>query len=357
MVVLVTSNSQGGIIQFTMQLLRSLKEIVNDCVAFFPMEAVVDRESELIKRYRKVKSINPFKKLYDKIAEDILAYSPDLVIFTDDGLTSAQILLRIHKSVRTVLCSHDVSVHSTHKPLKQMIKNALIMPPILSAYRKASKIVLMSNNSRELFIDKYKCYSNKAVILTLGAHPPEVKSKIPNEFSDLGDDKFFLFFGRMDKYKGIHNLLKAYEQCKDDKPPKLVLAGNGLLTTEEESCIRQNKQVILLKRYIQDSEMIWLFEHALTVVLPYIDASQSGVLPIAYHYNIPVIVSSLPGLTEFVVNGETGLIFTSVSELASALSMISNDEIHSKIKKSIPEYYRKNFDWNRNIKEFLKIVE
>lgn len=82
---------------------------------------------------------------------------------------------------------------------------------------------------------------------------------------------------------------------------------------------------MLIKRFITDEEMVWLMQHTKAVVVPYIEASQSGVVPIAYHFGKPVISSNLPGLVENIVPDKTGIIFDDVAGLKTALEKTCNN--------------------------------
>ena len=86
--------------------------------------------------------------------------------------------------------------------------------------------------------------------------------------------------------------------------------------------------------------------------MPYIEASQSGVLPIAYHFCKPVIISNLPGLLENVIENKTGLIFKDTLGLEKAIvSMVSLD-----YSDNIKEYYNERFSWKKNVRILLNTL-
>lgn len=99
--------------------------------------------------------------------------------------------------------------------------------------------------------------------------------------------------------------------------------------------------------------MVWLYQHACGVILPYIEASQSGVLPIAYHFGKPVIVSEQPGLLENVLLNKTGYSYHSLADFTSTLKELSK---HLLLEDDIKEYYEQTMDWDKNIKNMLKEV-
>ena len=97
--------------------------------------------------------------------------------------------------------------------------------------------------------------------------------------------------------------------------------------------------------------MIWLFKHARCVVLPYIEASQSGVLSMAYHFGKSVIISDLDGLKEFVEVGKTGLVYSDIDQLSNYLIHI--DQVLPENRRWIDEYVKENLDWSANIQKCL----
>lgn len=357
MVVVFNAVPHGGIVQFTIQLLKSFDLVVGKAVAFIPEETNVGDRKEGIIRFTKIKTINLNSASLNRVANDILALSPDMVIFTDDGLVSTQILLKIFKYTKTLLCVHDATPHPSYRGLESAIRHLFKKWFIMAAYKKSDNIVLLSENSKAIFDKIYKNYTSKTTVLKLGAHVPEAISKQPLEVEQEGIASYFLFFGRLDKYKGIYNLLLAYKNIDDNQIPKMLIAGNGMLTDEEEKLIQNNENVILLKRYIEDSEMLWLFEHAKAVVLPYTEASQSGVLPMSYHFGVPVITTDLPGLTEFVDDGKTGIIVSNISKMSNAMIQISKENINNYMRNHVKSYYMNNLNWERNIAKLLNNLE
>src|SRR5512146_668340 len=84
---------------------------------------------------------------------------------------------------------------------------------------------------------------------------------------------------------------------------------------------------LVLNDRICDEQRAELFRNASVVVLPYIEASQSGVVPLAYQYGKPVVATHVGGLPEAVENGRTGLVVPPRDEraLASAILRLLGD--------------------------------
>ncbi|MBX2921521.1 MAG: glycosyltransferase [Chitinophagaceae bacterium] len=130
--------------------------------------------------------------------------------------------------------------------------------------------------------------------------------------------RIVLFFGFIRKYKGLDMLLDAMKMVKDlqqqkgTEPVYLVVAGEFYEDARPYlDQIAQNNisdTVILKTAFVPDSEVKYYLCAADVVVQPYRNATQSGVTPLAYHFERPMIVTNVGGLTAMVPDGIVGLI-------------------------------------------------
>jgi glycosyltransferase involved in cell wall biosynthesis len=127
------------------------------------------------------------------------------------------------------------------------------------------------------------------------------------------NSKIMLFFGFIRKYKGLDILLEAMADTKLKKSGiKLLVAGEfyqdnkPYLDLIEKLGIKEN--VILHTNFISDEEVKYYCCAADVIVQPYRNATQSGVTPLAYHFDKPMIVTNVGGLAKMVIDHETGLI-------------------------------------------------
>lgn len=129
------------------------------------------------------------------------------------------------------------------------------------------------------------------------------------------EDKVILFFGFIRKYKGLDILLNAFKILisKDGMQHyKLLIAGEfyddeknyGELL--KDPAIKNN--LILHTHFISDSDVKYYLCAADCVVQPYRNATQSGVTPLAYHFEKPMIVTNVGGLPSLVPDKKAGLI-------------------------------------------------
>ena len=136
-----------------------------------------------------------------------------------------------------------------------------------------------------------------------------------------------LFFGFVRPYKGLDVLLNALVHLKDFDFYLTVAGEFWNASNEARDFVERHGldgRVEIVARYVSDWEAAEYFARADAVVLPYIRATSSGVIPLAYYYDKPVIASRVGGLPDFVEEGGTGLLVHpgSPTDLARALSTI-----------------------------------
>jgi len=122
--------------------------------------------------------------------------------------------------------------------------------------------------------------------------------------------KTLLFFGLIRDYKGLDLLITAMSLL--DESYQLIIAGEcygdfGKYRQAIESSPACSR-IKVLNRYIADNEVPLLFSAADLLVTPYRSATQSGVIPIAYHFDLPVLATDVGGLKESIERAGTGLV-------------------------------------------------
>jgi D-inositol-3-phosphate glycosyltransferase len=124
---------------------------------------------------------------------------------------------------------------------------------------------------------------------------------------------YLLFFGFIRAYKGLDLLLEAFADNRlRNRKLKLIVAGEFY---ESDQTYREliNKtgienDVILFDRFIKEDEVALFFSAADLVVQPYRNATQSGVTQIAFHFEKPMLVTDVGGLSEIVTDGKCGYV-------------------------------------------------
>lgn len=118
-----------------------------------------------------------------------------------------------------------------------------------------------------------------------------------------------LFFGRIEAYKGLRYLIEAVRSLKKDGiNVKVIIAGTGSDLARHRQEVVTESSFELLDRYIDKEEIADLFARADIAVMPYTDATQSGVAAMALNYRCPVIATDVGSITEMVHDGGNGVL-------------------------------------------------
>lgn len=136
-----------------------------------------------------------------------------------------------------------------------------------------------------------------------------------------------LFFGRLERYKGVDNLLTAWAMMDvgAEGCGRLVLAGMGDLDRLWPGPLPPRVEVH--NHLIDDDQALELFRRCGMLVLPYTGATQSALIPAAYFFHKPVVAAPSGALEEYVEDGETGWVVEPEHppSLARCLSAVLSD--------------------------------
>lgn len=354
MIIVFSSNEKGGIIQMAIKVTEELYKLGKEVRCFIPTIAKGSIPKELLPlfiRYKKAKSPFPYNYEVRRVSTKILCFSPNFIWYVDNGTFTSQVGINLAGRVKQALVMHDAGMsHSSFNiSLRQRIKRFIEKKTSEICNNRIDYIVTCSPNSKNVYSRLYPSQKDKVYMLPLGPHMPEGKVICPLEIEGLSD--YFMFFGRIDKYKGIDVLLHSFSKWKGSR--KLVIAGSGKLQQEELEMVNKDSRVILINRFIKDEEMPYLFKNSRAVVLPYKDATQSGILPIAYMCGKTVICSNVIGISQFVENGYTGFVCCNDDDYITAYSKVEDNTLLKKMSFNARQYYETKLEWSTNIKQML----
>ncbi len=192
------------------------------------------------------------------------------------GLVIERILER--QGVYVVRFLHDAQRHPgdiwpTSKRINKIVANSNFL------------IALSKNVAKQILI------LNPKIVVEVYDHPV---FNFPLEENKLDlPTKYFLFLGRFRKYKGLAILIEAFRMLgKADI--SLVLAGEGKFKEKLPS------NSVILNRWLDESEMSELVRHASVICFPYIESSQSGLIPYCVSKNKTLVITPNAGLIEQV---------------------------------------------------------
>jgi glycosyltransferase involved in cell wall biosynthesis len=170
--------------------------------------------------------------------------------------------------------------------------------------------------------------------------------------------KTLLFFGLIRDYKGLDLLIDAVSLLDDSY--QLLIAGESYGSFDKyQKQIDQSPakdRIKMLNHYMDDREVPILFSAADILVLPYKSATQSGVLPIAYHFEVPVVGTDVGGLKESIENTGSGVVCqpeaTSMARGIEKLFAIGKENFIANIQKE-----KKALSWEDFAQALVKFSE
>jgi glycosyltransferase involved in cell wall biosynthesis len=217
------------------------------------------------------------------------------VFFHPWFLALAPLLSRVTTLVTTL---HDVTLHPGEESWVNRSCHAMT--------RRASRLVVVHGD--RLAAEAAGLYSELEGRMTAIPHGHFEALRLREPGAPVCfEPQTFLFFGRMVAYKGLGVALAAFAELRIDYPDaRLVVAGAGEEELERHRGELSGAGVELLPRRIDDAELEALMGRCCAVLVPYLQASGSGVVATAAAYERPCLASRLPGLEDMIEHGRTG---------------------------------------------------
>ncbi len=178
----------------------------------------------------------------------------------------------------------------------------------------------------------------------------------------INSDKIILFFGYIRKYKGLMFLLDAMAEVLKQMNITLLVAGEFYDKPEpyfeKIKELNLEEYVEVVSDFIPDDKIKYFFSACDCVVLPYSNATQSGIAQIAYYYDKPAIATDVGGLSEVVLHNKTGLIVPpdNSKELADAIIKFYKDNLKEKFSEEV-KLEKENYKWENFVEKILNLYK
>ncbi len=258
-----------------------------------------------------INSVNPLN--WFRVGNEIKKLKPDIVVvrywLPFMGPALGTILRRIarNKHTRIIAITDNVIPHEKRPGDKAF--TAYFLKPVHACITMSEKVLqdlrLFTQKPARLVV--HPLYDNFGEI---------IPKQIARDHLHLpAQARIILFFGFIRKYKGLDLLLQAMkilQQQPATRDIKLLIAGEFY---DDEKFYQQlidelgiRSQLILKTQFIADSEVKYYLCAGDFVIQPYRHATQSGVTPLAYHFEKPMLVTRVGGLPALVPDNKCGLI-------------------------------------------------
>jgi glycosyltransferase involved in cell wall biosynthesis len=283
---------------------------------------------------------------FGKIKTALDRFAPDVLYSTMIHTWNPVIFWLGRKTKFRVKTIHDAMPHRGENGLLSRLLHA-------TEYRQATNYVVLS----EVAIP---------VVTSRGIAPEQI-IHIPHAHFGVyatkeaarGDGLFnrFIFFGRINEYKGLGVLLEAMRKINAAAPHlTLVVAGNGNVAPYADAFGKLAHCLDLKIRWIEHDEVGALMNDTDFIILPYIEATQSGVIPLACGLRKPVVATNVGGIPEQVENGVTGILIPPSSSDAIAqavLELYSTPERIKSMGDADYDYAMRELSWQKSARILL----
>jgi glycosyltransferase involved in cell wall biosynthesis len=359
----------GGIVSFNHRLAVAFQQAGHDCEIwsfslqypsfFFPGTSQYSDQPapEGIRIHSAINSINPLNWL--RVGNKIKALCPDLVVVRYwlplMGPSLGTLLSRIKTNKHTrIVCLADNIVPHEKRPGDRLFTRYFL--------NQCHAFITMSDQvSRDLrTFEKHK--PHRQVAHPLYDHFGETVSQ-ETARTHLGlrtTDKIVLFFGFIRPYKGLDLLLEAMadERIKRQQI-KLLIAGEYYQSAQPYleliDRLKLNDRIISETHFIADADVRYYLCAADVVIQPYKHATQSGVTPLAYHFEKPMIVTRVGGLADGVPHEKAGLVCNPDSR-AIADAIVRFYEVGATSFVAGIKEQKKKLSWSRLVSEIEQVA-
>ncbi|ALJ01777.1 glycosyltransferase [Rufibacter tibetensis] len=296
--------------------------------------------------HQELSSINPFT--WVRLGYKIKKKKPDVVLlrywlpFMSPSLGTVAKIIRGNKQTKLVALTDNIVPHEKRPgdiALTKYFVDACDAFVTMSA--TVTKELKQFNKSKPVVSSPHPIYDTYGQKMSRGEALQEL---------NLPEGKYLLFFGFVRYYKGLDILLQAMRDPRlQERGIKLIVAGEYYESPEVyKQIIKEGNlqdRVILHTEYIPHDKVKAYFSIADLVVQPYRHASQSGVTQIAYHFEVPMIVTKVGGLVEMIPDTKVGYVVDVSSEaIADAIERYYLEDKSEEMVKFIQEE-KKKYTW------------
>jgi len=307
----------------------------------------------------KVNSINPLN--WFKVGRELRRAKYDLLIvrfwmpFFGPCLGTIQRQVRKNKYTKIVCIADNIIPHEQRFGDKSLIRYFL---KSVDACVTMSKSVLA--DLKTMSPQMPAVYTPHPLYDNYGLHLSKLDARKLLHIDQ--QDKVILFFGFIRQYKGLDMLLEALADARvRDLNIKLLLAGEFYGDPAPYLALIKKhhleKSIYMHTDFIPNQEVGRYFSAADCVVLPYRSATQSGITQVAYHFDLPMIVSNVGGLPELVQDGSVGYVVEpNVNSIAEGIVSFYRHDKEAQFRTNIIDE-KKKYSWDTFGKELLKLID
>lgn len=339
-IVMLEVSGWGGLCHYTYNLCQELSEAgenivqisninneLANCPNKFTLLRIIDTNYNYLKKWWLILKYLVIHKVDIFHIQTLITARKDFAIF---------LFMKI-LPFRVFYTAHNVLPHDKHERDAFGMKYAF-----WCIYHLSDFIITHSEKDKEEIMSKFHVSAKKIATIPHGnydflrtTHKGE-KESIRRKF-DIGEEKrVILFFGAIRRYKGVHVLIDAFASVVgEDKAIKLLIVGHDMDSNyydELQHLIKRHRlhdSVVLYEEYVPSDEIIYYFEAADIVALPYKHIYDSGVLRLAFSFDKPVIATRVGIFNELIEDGKNGFLAdNNLDSLVNAIKRFQDTSLH-----------------------------
>ena len=248
------------------------------------------------------------RNIINQIRAQIIASGINRIILPMPTPYDLKIISSLSKTkIQVVSIIHDASPHPG-----DLWPNRFSIQKMVNV---SNRIVCLSTYTKL----KLQKVTNTKKKIDVVAHPIFPIKKITTNIINV--ENYSLIIGRIRKYKGISSILDAWQMLSVNQQV-LVIAGEGKLPRKAFSM----QKVLVINRWLSEEEFHSLLFNSESVIFPYSEASQSGVLPIAMYLNKRIVITDTGALFEQSEGYVNRIVITAKDPIGTAIQL-QNQEI------------------------------
>lgn len=291
-------------------------------------------------------------KKYRQVVDSIIKEKLDLLFEISESLWSKAVFQEVKDYCMQARIIHDPNPHSDRwQKLVQIQRFVFRFTPLIEIAISDSSYLDLQKTSKSLYIIK-----SKQGAYFLGANDGQ------HQDSETIAEKHhqFLFFGRIESYKGLPILVSAFVKAKQyDSKIELEIVGRGPVSQEVFKKITENG-ITFNNTWVSDEELNRIISRNGVIVLPYTSCTQSGPGIVAVARGYPCIATNVGAFPEQIRHDYNGIIIepANVDSLVSAiLKIASSKEIAERYSKNATLLAENDYAWHNICQELVGAFE
>lgn len=222
----------------------------------------------------------------------------------------------------------------------------------------SDKLLVWGNYTKELLQNQFSIFEKKIEVVPYGGHEIFQKWGV-DDFTE--SENVVLFFGQIHGHKGLDYLIKAEPIIRSEVPDlEIIIVGKGRLPSKLIDNKTQSKVFKIYNYFVPYPHLIELLKKSSLVVFPYMEATQSGGMFMAFAFKKAIVATKVGNFPEYIDNGKNGLIVppNNPKALADAIVyLLKNEDIRRKMGREAYNKMKRDFSWRISAEKHIEVYE